>query len=144
MEGKPLVLPRRTRRRVTRPREPRRGKLRRRSIGCGDAEMNLERGMYLCVEAAPPVGAEMAIIHGRDITLCRSPVPRNGGGDGVDCQLGDAMSEGSLVRKPDTGAADPPNGAEGGDAEEVTVTKEGSVGRFLRPMERIVGKEDTW
>ena len=29
------------------------------------------------------------------------------------------MGEGSLVRKPDPGAADPPNGAEGGDAEEV-------------------------
>ena len=56
----------------------------------------------------------MAIIHGRDITLCPSPVPRNCGGDGVDCQLGDAMSEGSLVRKSDTGAADPPNGPEGG------------------------------
>ena len=86
----------------------------------------------------------MAIIHGRDITLCPSPVPRNCGGDGVDCQLGDAMSEGSLVRKPDPGAADPPNGAEGGDAKEVPVTKEGSVGGFLRPMERIVSKEETW
>ena len=44
------------------------------------------------------------------------------------------MGEGSLVRKPDPGAADSPNGTEGGDAEEVPVTKEGSVGGFLRPM----------
>ena len=86
----------------------------------------------------------MAIIHGRDITLCPSPVPRNCSGDGGDGQLGDAMSKGSLVRKPDPGATDPPNGAEGGDAKEVPVTKEGSVGGFLRPMERVVGKEDTW
>lgn len=49
-----------------------------------------------------------------------------------------------MVRKPDPGATDPPNGAEGGDAEEVPVTKEGSVGGFLWPMERVVGKEDTW
>ena len=86
----------------------------------------------------------MAIIHGRYITLCPGPVPRNCSGDGVDGQLGDAMSKSSLVRKPDPGATDPPNGAEGGDAEEVPVTKEGSVGGFLRPMERIVGKEDAW
>ena len=72
------------------------------------------------------------MLHGRDITLCPSPVLSNCGGDGVDGQFGDAMSEGSLVRKPDPGAADPPNGAEDGDAEEVPVTKEGSVGGFLQ------------
>ena len=65
----------------------------------------------------------MAIIHGRDITLGPDPVPRNDGGDGVDDQLGDAMSEGSLVRKP---AADPPNGAEGGDAEDVGILNLGA------------------